>query len=324
MPNLKYLIPKKSFNPSSEKINEIEIVLSYLKSNIEFNDIKSFLAIKEETLKDYVFTLYQNHPEQFKQLTEIFSLQHCLQFSLNIIKFDKDLKQSLLKALTYPLILYSFMYGLMMFFIIILFPALNSILMLFDLDLTLIFILQTILRSLFVILSLFNLGIIVTLLLLRKNENKKLFYLLIKTKRHLSLFKNIYTFQFSYYINELYKQGMSTKQALLLIKNASTSPTLMWLSTLVTYELEEGKPFEESIQLDIFDSQFISLLQLGSKTNQVLELLTTYLYSQRILILNQVSKAGNALKSFTYLFLGLLITVMYQILLAPMSLMGTL
>lgn len=324
MPNLKYLIPKKSFNPSSEKINEIEIVLSYLKSNIEFNDIKSFLAIKEETLKDYVFTLYQNHPEQFKQLTEIFSLQHCLQFSLNIIKFDKDLKQSLLKALTYPLILYSFMYGLMMFFIIILFPALNSILMLFDLDLTLIFILQTILRSLFVVLSLFNLGIIVTFLLLRKNENKKLFYLLIKTKRHLSLFKNIYTFKFSYYINELYKQGMSTKQALLLIKNASTSPTLMWLSTLVTYELEEGKPFEESIQLDIFDSQFISLLQLGSKTNQVLELLTTYLYSQRILILNQVSKAGNALKSFTYLFLGLLIIVMYQILLAPMSLMGTL
>lgn len=117
---------------------------------------------------------------------------------------------------------------------------------------------------------------------------------------------------------------MSTKQALLLIKNASTSPTLMWLSTLVTYELEEGKPFEESIQLDIFDSQFISLLQLGSKTNQLLELLTTYLYSQRILILNQVSKAGNALKSFTYLFLGLLIIVMYQILLAPMSLMGTL
>lgn len=324
MPNLKYLIPKKSFNPSSEKINEIEIVLSYLKSNVEFNDIKCFLAIKEETLKDYVFTLYQNHPEQFKQLTEIFSLQHCLQFSLNIIKFDKDLKQSLLKALTYPLILYSFTYGLMMFFIIILFPALNSILMLFDLDLTLIFILQTILRSLFVVLSLFNLGIIVTLLLLRKNENKKLFYLLIKTKRHLSLFKNIYTFQFSYYINELYKQGMSTKQALLLIKNASTSPTLMWLSTLVTYELEEGKPFEESIQLDIFDSQFISLLQLGSKTNQLLELLTTYLYSQRILILNQVSKAGNALKSFTYLFLGLLIIVMYQILLAPMSLMGTL
>lgn len=324
MPNLKYLIPKKSFNPSSEKINEIEIVLSYLKSNVEFNDIKCFLAIKEETLKDYVFTLYQNHPEQFKQLTEIFSLQHCLQFSLNIIKFDKDLKQSLLKALTYPLILYSFTYGLMIFFIIILFPALNSILMLFDLDLTLIFILQTILRSLFVVLSLFNLGIIVTLLLLRKNENKKLFYLLIKTKRHLSLFKNIYTFQFSYYINELYKQGMSTKQALLLIKNASTSPTLMWLSTLVTYELEEGKPFEESIQLDIFDSQFISLLQLGSKTNQLLELLTTYLYSQRILILNQVSKAGNALKSFTYLFLGLLIIVMYQILLAPMSLMGTL
>lgn len=324
MPNLKYLIPKKSFNPSSEKINEIEIVLSYLKSNVEFNDIKCFLAIKEETLKDYVFTLYQNHPEQFKQLTEIFSLQHCLQFSLNIIKFDKDLKQSLLKALTYPLILYSFTYGLMMFFIIILFPALNSILMLFDLDLTLIFILQTILRSLFVVLSLFNLGIIVTLLLLRENENKKLFYLLIKTKRHLSLFKNIYTFQFSYYINELYKQGMSTKQALLLIKNASTSPTLMWLSTLVTYELEEGKPFEESIQLDIFDSQFISLLQLGSKTNQLLELLTTYLYSQRILILNQVSKAGNALKSFTYLFLGLLIIVMYQILLAPMSLMGTL
>lgn len=324
MPNLKYLIPKKSFNPSSEKINEIEIVLSYLKSNVEFNDIKCFLAIKEETLKDYVFTLYQNHPEQFKQLTEIFSLQHCLQFSLNIIKFDKDLKQSLLKALTYPLILYSFTYGLMMFFIIILFPALNSILMLFDLDLTLIFILQTILRSLFVVLRLFNLGIIVTLLLLRKNENKKLFYLLIKTKRHLSLFKNIYTFQFSYYINELYKQGMSTKQALLLIKNASTSPTLMWLSTLVTYELEEGKPFEESIQLDIFDSQFISLLQLGSKTNQLLELLTTYLYSQRILILNQVSKAGNALKSFTYLFLGLLIIVMYQILLAPMSLMGTL
>lgn len=324
MPNLKYLIPKKSFNPSSEKINEIEIVLSYLKSNVEFNDIKCFLAIKEETLKDYVFTLYQNHPEQFKQLTEIFSLQHCLQFSINIIKFDKDLKQSLLKALTYPLILYSFTYGLMMFFIIILFPALNSILMLFDLDLTLIFILQTILRSLFVVLSLFNLGIIVTLLLLRKNENKKLFYLLIKTKRHLSLFKNIYTFQFSYYINELYKQGMSTKQALLLIKNASTSPTLMWLSTLVTYELEEGKPFEESIQLDIFDSQFISLLQLGSKTNQLLELLTTYLYSQRILILNQVSKAGNALKSFTYLFLGLLIIVMYQILLAPMSLMGTL
>lgn len=300
------------------------MILSYLEINLSYQEIKDILHLNQNSLKDYVSECYKGHVKQFNYLSDSLSYKDLLQLTLDWVQFSNRLKKSLFNALSYPIILYSLMYGLMMFFVLFLFPSLNSIISLFDLDLTLIHILQLILRIIFILFSLLNVIILFILLILRNVEQQRLLIIHTSKINLFQLIRDIYSYEFAQFLNLLISRGFSTKQALEIIKNGSVSRTLPWLATLTIYNLEKGVRFEESINLPFFDQQFVLLTKLGSQSNQFLELITSYISTKNIAIQSSIKAHGTILKTITYVVLALLIICMYQILLAPMSLMSTL
>lgn len=318
---LKSLTTNKSTNLSDRKQHEIEILLAYLKAGLDFSDTQALLDIKEPTLEHYVANLYQNQL-QYKILSEYLSLQDLLKYTLESRSFNKDLRQRILKILTYPLILYSLMYGLMLFFIVFLFPSMISIVELFDLQTTLLNIFYFILRVIFLILTSFNLLIMMIAVLLWKRQHQKIFINIIKEVRWFSIIKDIYTHQFAYSFHLFLSKGFPTKLALELIKESETSYLNAWLATIISYQLQEGKTFIESINHPLLEKQFILVSQLGTQSNQSIDYLTMYLSTSKKVIESKLKQIGTILKLLTYTFLAFLIIVMYQILLAPMSLLG--
>ena len=108
------------------------------------------------------------------------------------------------------------------------------------------------------------------------------------------------------------------------MKKGSTSYLVSWLSLLITYRLEDGNDFVTSFSDNFLDSHFNQIITLASKNNQLSALLDSYLTSNQQIILMIITKISSFVKMVIYIVLALLIIFLYQILLTPMSLMGTL
>lgn len=321
MLSLKSLVTNKSTKFSDQKQHQIEILLAYLKAGLDFTDAQKLLDIKEKTLDEYVRNLYDN-PSQFNVLNEYLSLQDLLKFTFETKSFNKDLFKQILKILTYPMILYTLMYSLMLFFILFLFPSMLNIVELFDLQTTLLNLFYFILRIIFIFLTIMNLLIVIGILLILKRQHQKIFINYVKEYRFLTIIRDIYTHQFAYNFHLFLSKGFSTKLTLELIKESETSYLNAWLATLISYQLQEGKTFIDSINHPLLEKQFILVSQLGTQSNQSIDYLKMYLMTSRKIIESKLKQSGTILKLITYTLLAFLIIVMYQILLAPMSLLG--
>lgn len=318
---MKLLPIKNSSTLSQAKSSEIEIILSYLEVDLNFDDIKKFLHLESNSLQFYVSSLYLDYPQEFDQLKKYLSFQHLLKLRLETHQFNHVIKSLLFKSISYPILLYILMYLLMAFFILVLIPSLLTIIELMDVKPLMISILHLFLRIIFVLLSVINLFILLFLFLLRKRSNMKLFFILLSKNRWFQTIKEIITFQFVQYYSLFLDKGFSTQLALVLMREGSFSYLVSWLSTLLTYELEDGSPLAIAVNEEYFDSKFIQLLKLGNVSNQTQHLLHKYLENSFKLIEIKLKLLGSRLKLFTYILLALLILIMYQILLAPMSLM---
>lgn len=300
----------------------MEICLAFLESGLDYEICKEILDLKPQSLDDYVSQLFENNHNELVVMKQHFSNIHILDFMLSIQKFKTTLKSLILKALTYPIILYSLMYSLMLFFILFLLPQMFNIIELFDLQQNLLTILNITLKCVFTLISLINLVLIVLLVLLINKQRLKMFLNLNQNSKMLIFLKEIYTYQFSHFFHLLINKGFSTKLALQIMREGSTSYITSWIATLISYQLETGDAFEVSINNPLLDKQFILLCQLGSKNNQLIELLETYHMTIQKRIHDRINQIGSIIKSITYVLLGFLIIMMYQILLAPMSLLG--
>lgn len=312
----------KSSNFSNTAQSEIKLLLLYLNAGLDFQQVRDIINIEQASLKEYALHYYNE--SMFEVLSNYFSYKDLLNFIYETKSFEKKLKQETIKVFTYPLILYLLMYSLMLFFIIVLVPSLMNIITLFDISLTTLFLTRNILITLFVLLTLLN-GAIISFTVLHLNEERcKVTINKLTKNQKFSILNEIITYQFAHMFNLLLSHGFSTKQALDLMRRGSENKRVSWLATLVTYNLEQGIPFEKSIELHQFDISFLSLLKLGIMNNQVTQLLITYLETTETKVFIKLKRIGSIIKLLTYTLIAILIIFMYQILLTPMSMMGSL
>lgn len=322
MRRFNFLLTNKSSHFSNEKQTQIELLLSYLQSGLSYDQCKDLIDVQSETLEEYVQSFAAEN--QFNVLKEYLSFQDMLIYVYEVKSFTKKLKQQVFKILAYPSLLYGLMYLLMLFFISVLLPSLLNIIMLFDLETQTIKILSLILKGVFYALTALNIMLVLLLLSHRKIERVKLTMIKASRKKRYAILKQIYSYQFAHLFLLLIKRGFSTNQALHIMRLSSSTPLTSWIATLIVYDLETGASFESSIDTELLDYSFRSLCKIGVVNNKIIELLDAYLNTAFNQIQIKINRIGSMLKTVTYLLLGFLILFLYQILLAPMSIMGQL
>lgn len=313
-----------SSKPSKHDYELAKLVLNYLQTNLDFDQIKNLLLLEHSSLSDYLQSFYNHNENQYHSLTSIFSYQQTLQYTIEHWEFETSLNQQLKAQFTYPSILYIIMYLLLGFFTLFLIPTLLSMILLFDLDTSIIRFSNYLLKLIFFIFTIFNFLSIVFIIRFSNKENLKVFITKNHNKKYFILFKKIITQKFAKLYSILVSYGLSTKQSLEIMKKGSTSYLVSWLSLLITYRLEDGNDFVTSFSDNFLDSHFNQIITLASKNNQLSALLDSYLTSNQQIILMIITKISSFVKMVIYIVLALLIIFLYQILLTPMSLMGTL
>lgn len=315
---------KKLSKPSKQDYEMAKLTLNYLQTNLHFSQVNKLLLLDYYSISDYLKTFYSNNQKQYDSLTSVFSYQQTLQYTIEQWEFETLLSQQLRSQFTYPLILYVIMYFLLGFFAIFLIPTLLSMILLFDLEITSIQIGQTLLKLIFYVFTFLNILVISMIVRYSNKERLKIFISTNHQRTYFILFKKIITHKFASLYSILVKYGLSTKQSLEIMKNGSSSYLVSWIALLVTYRLEEGSDFVTSFNDNFLDSHFNQILSLASKNNQLISLLDSYLASNQQIITMYITKVSRIVKMIIYLVLGFLIIFLYQILLTPMSLMGTL
>lgn len=310
--------------PSKQDYEMAKLTLNYLQTNLHFSQVSKLLFLDYYSISDYLKTFYSNNQKQYDSLTSVFSYQQTLQYTIEQWEFEASLNQQLRSQFTYPLILYVIMYFLLGFFTIFLIPTLLSMILLFDLEITSIQIGQTLLKFIFYVFTFLNILVVSMFVRYSNKEKLKIFISTNHQRTYFILFKKIITQKFASLYSILVKYGLSTKQSLEIMKNGSSSYLVSWIALLVTYRLEEGSDFVTSFNDNFLDSHFNQILSLASKNNQLISLLDSYLASNQQIITMYITKVSRIVKMIIYLVLGFLIIYLYQILLTPMSLMGTL
>ncbi len=97
MRNYKSLLIKKFLNFSNKIESEIQLLLAYLKSGLDYEVIKDIIDSPYEDLKSYTQQVYPQ--DKVEILSEFFSYQDLLNFTYESKVFNKDLKRQIIKIL---------------------------------------------------------------------------------------------------------------------------------------------------------------------------------------------------------------------------------
>lgn len=252
---------------------------------------------------------------------ELFNLVgglNSLSFHNQVKKYKKTLKERILKALIYPIILYLVICCLLVFFIYGIMPNLYYNLSSLDIDVddfaTKMFILQVFL----VMLITFFIILILMYLWLMSVKNQKWLFIRFYKSWWFSFFKKLLTLDFVWLFVWFYSLGLNTKQIIEGIYISSDEYLIKWQATIIRYKLEEGNSLIESIDKRFISQDFIMLFELFGYNNDI-NLLDRFISINQESLIQKCLLVLNIIKTIEYLVVGFLVVYLYQVLLLPIS-----
>lgn len=170
------------------------------------------------------------------------------------------------------------------------------------------------------LIVLFLLLIAMIFYFLRNNDLRVLLYLKLHQTRFYQPVKLWWTHQFALYYKTFYEEGLDTKTILNLIRELPSSLAASWLAYHVDLSFLEGKQW----QLDYLDPFFVLRLEVCHDYQEILEALNQFLLMSEMELDRYFNLFIKTMKGGVSLCLIAMITLYYQTLYLPLSILQTL
>lgn len=270
--------------------------------------------------------LSQYFPDELKDYFESFlnilSLEDALRLTLNLYDYDEKTKNMLMKSIAGPLImLCSCLIGVELF-IALGFPALIDMMKGFNLDLSLLIITQYALKI--GIMVVFLALVISTLLFVYFLNPKRIVlgYVILSKLKWTKLIRLFLSTQYAVYFSECSKMTSSTKNTLEMMMKIKKKPLIVFLTFHVEQHLLQGISIEKAMSHIYLDPLLGRFMQIAIHSSSTKEMLTSYIELNREKGFQLATKASKGITVFAYAFIGILIVLVYQVLLLPLSMLG--
>lgn len=320
---MNYYLIKKFHSIFKNNLDDLELVMAYLQAGLDYQVVKEMCHLPCETLEEYTQLIYEHHQDSYLVLKQFFSFQTILEYIYDYETFKRTLRSELLKKLSYPIILIVSVYSLLVFFLVKIFPMMFDLIKSFDVYISSLQIINIVLWIMLSLLTLVLCLIIIVGLLLTKKQNQKMMVIIFHRYSFFNEINRVYTHLFAYNFKLLHSYGASTKQIIEIMKSSSISYFVKWLAQLTSYELEEGRTLQLSIENELLDKQFIQFIQLSSYAQSLQHYLNIYLEINELSIHRSINKIAKVTKIIAYSLLAMLIIMFYQVLLTPLQMMNS-
>ncbi len=290
------------------------VVLSILNKNFNYDDVKEFLNLPYANVSSFIASLTKINFESLSQKDQ-------LAFYIGFSKFEKQLKQDLLKKMMYPIFLCILSFVMTLYFSNSFAPSIIDLLHGFEVNtqiLSFLHLLINIVKCLMLIVLLF---IALLLLVLLQKDFSYVLYIRFHHYRFMSLIKNLMTLRFSFVYLFLLQRELNTQRILNEIKNSIGIADVKWLAFHIEKEMLKGQSLLDAFNQAYFEPLFLVHIQQGYFTKNLTESIKSYIELMTQIIQAQAQSMILLFKTLTYIYILILVSIYYYFLFQPLSIM---
>ena len=332
------IILNKQLNKKLLSHIDITDLNELLQSNLNINDAFDIITntsnihiieliknrLQNNELIENILPKYTNKrfSEYFNSFKNIVSVKKTIELSANIINKENIIKNKFLNNLKYPMILLLTTIISIICFYTLAFDNLIEFSKSFNQDLSLIYNIRFI--SLFIIFSIITLFMIIACIYIYiiSSNKQQLIYIIICSYLPISIIKEYFSYYFIVFYRQCIKINLKPYETLHILKLLKNKPIVSYLAYIIDDNLENGNDFNESINNRYIDKRLYRFINLSLYTNNILDLLNVYIDNCEKRFDKLFASFTQFIQLFSYLMIGFLIVLVYQIILMPLEIIG--
>lgn len=257
-----------------------------------------------------------------KELIKNMSFSESLELSLNFLNKNLNNQKTIEKNILYPVILLFIAISALYLFDAYGLDAIINMLKTFKSD----FSSLTILRNVFrIIIYIFYFGMLIIMILIiyfSKEKNIALMYIFVSKHIRNSLIQVYFCEEFINLFLICLDSGYKTKEVLNILKALHNKPIVSFLAFHLEESLLKGNSLKDASKQIYFDETLSKFINVAVYTNDFSFILHKYLTLCKEKIISFTKKIILSIQISSYIFIGVIIIFVYQILFLPMQMIG--
>lgn len=274
--------------------------------------------------KDLKEILLDGHKGRFYEhlsfFLEISDVANAIDSALTMEEFEKGWIRFLVSFCAYPCFIFLFAYVMMVVFSTSLLPQMIQGFELTESSGFLLFCVEA-LQYFCVFLAIGAVASVCFFLVLYLYKPLRL-KVLIRLQNKISLLKDHTSYMFAGYMKVLEKQGVPTKKAMKYMMNVQKDSLFSLCINSCEEQLCNGIDFIDVLQkTEMLNELFHKMIPIGIITSSISELLEIFMQQQELIWKKKVKKIGIFIQLLSYSFVAILVLVVYQLMLLPLSML---
>lgn len=301
----------KSGYPLLESMHIVGVDITELKAKLEQGD-----DIKELLLRNQQGAFY-THLHFFLQVT---SLPQAIEAALEMEGFEKGFVKKLSNVCAYPLFIMLFAYVMTIFFANVILPQMLESFTLGEEEGILLILVRILSHTCSISLLLLPvLSVLCVILYLRPVFRLQLWQ---RLQHHIGFLRDHTSYLFAGYLLQLEKQGISTQKAIRFLCGVKQYSLLCVCAKHCEMRLLDGEDFITILQTEPgLNTLLRRLLPLGIMSASLCEVLAVFMEQQQVQWERKLKKIALWIQFIAYGFVGILVLIVYQLILVPLSML---
>ena len=134
-----------------------------------------------------------------------------------------------------------------------------------------------------------------------------------------SLINTYYCEEFMSLFLICFQSGYKTKQSLTILKSMKSKPVISFLAFHLDDSLLKGESLKEAVNKNYYDSSLTRFIKIANYSNDFSNIISSYIELSKKRIKNKLKRYTLTIQLSTYVFIGIIVIFIYQILFTPMK-----
>ncbi|MBQ7891363.1 MAG: hypothetical protein IJ359_04315 [Erysipelotrichaceae bacterium] len=258
--------------------------------------------------------------KQLRFFISFLPFQDALHTALDMIQFEKNINRLLSSTLLYPMFLIVFSSIVLFLFTYIILPILQTML---ELQNDAFVLLLTVMNRCVILFYIVFVILVFVLIRLYQKSNVNALYNILHILHLDFVIKKYTSFIFSQYLYVLMEHGVSTKHSMEILQSCENKPIIKYVACKLHEQFMRGEDFIDVLHNAYLDTTFCMLCNLGYHTNSFSYALLEYKEVVQMWLQAFMKRLSIIVQFVAYGCIGMIVIVVYQILLMPMTLLET-
>ncbi len=322
---------RKVYEPDEELWEEICLLLERgrsfhdifrilkTKKNERVLDYLEYSFVRGESLENIVSKMKGKIPEYLRFFLKFMTAKESLRLSLSFSKFEKKMREKIIKIFMYPAFLVLMSLTVLFVFSFFILPEFESFAGPGSRDaFTAVFFL--VIRIL--ALSLSAGGVSAVCMMILRKRNYPLFRAVLSKTPVRRLIRTADTYLFSKMAAELFKKGIPGAKIFGLLGDIKGHPETVYLAKRAHEQLMRGIPFSDVLKDPAFDDLFSRMTLIGYESGTFVQSLEHYLVITEVKIAKMTQRLSVIVQIAAYVFLGITVLIVYRAMMMPLDMIN--